>query len=215
MRIAKLDERAIIPTRKNPRDAGLDLHTLDGVWVEPLEYGIVKTGIVVEIPRWHIGWITNKSSKNYLIGGGIIDEGYRGEILVKIINTTNNTISMAPGLPIAQLLIIPVKIFDVHETSLEEILEQETDRMDDGGIGRQLTQEEIDNLPKDDDMGYVDSRIYDWTDERAWCGECGEEMQGVRPGKHQCINCELNWTEEDDYDYTLDDFNFDSMRERE
>lgn len=200
MRIAKLDERAIIPTRKNPTDAGLDLYTLDGVWVKSLDSAIVRTGIVIEIPKWHVGWITNKSSSDYLIGAGIIDDGYRGEILIKIINTTETTLVISPKAPVAQLLIIPVKIFDIHETSLEEILEEETDRMDDGGIGRQLTHEE---------------KVYDWTDERAWCGECGEEMQGVRPGKHQCINCEVNWTEEDDYDYTLDDFNFDSMRERE
>lgn len=209
MRIAKLDENAKLPTRKNPTDAGLDLYAFSPygfMTIPPQGVGIVSTRVTVEIPKGHIGWITNKSSKNYLIGGGIVDEGYRGEILVKIINTGYHDIQIHHHDAVAQLLIIPVKILDVEDAVLSDILEEETDRMADGGIVRQITQKEL----------VEDDEIWLWDDDLpAFCGICGEEMQIVRPGKYQCINCEENWNEEDDYDYFSDDLNFDAYRERE
>lgn len=219
MRVAKIHKGATLPTRKNPTDAGLDLYawTPWGVIViGSLEHATVSTKIVVEIPKGHIGWITNKSSKNYLIGGGIVDEGYRGELLVKVINTAGNPVVINHKDSIAQLLIIPVKILDVEETRLDRLLEEETDRMDDGGIARARDWEKGGKYFKDtltitsEDIDIV----YNEEDIPCFCGDCGEELQLVRPGKHQCVNCEENWTNDDDYDYTLDDFNFDSYRER-
>ena len=109
MKFALLTETAKLPTRKNDFDAGIDLYldNPDSFYriLYPNETLILHTGVTVEIPRGHFGWIANKSSKDYLIGGGIVDETYQGELLVKVINPTNKYFELKHGDAIAQLLI--------------------------------------------------------------------------------------------------------------
>jgi dUTP pyrophosphatase len=144
MRVAKIYSDALIPTRKNPTDAGLDLYLLvpfgeDVITLYPDSVNILHTGITVEIPKGTFGWITNKSRNNFLIGGGIIDEGYQGELLVKVINPTDKNIILYHGNAIAQLLIIPIIIPDVEYVLLDDIHQNSTSRGNDGGIVRQGT----------------------------------------------------------------------------
>ena len=142
MKVAKLYPNAILPSRKNPTDAGLDLYAYcEGEYEYPIfenDVVLVKTGIAIEIPKGYFGWITNKSSKDYLIGGGIIDEGYRGELIVKIINTSQETIYLSHGDAIAQLLIVPCYKPVLEEVTYDELKSIKTDRGEDGGIMRQL-----------------------------------------------------------------------------
>lgn len=137
MKVSKLDPNATIPFRKNFNDAGADLYALGDYIIHDGMNKIIHTGITCEIPEGCIGWITNKSSKDYLIGGGIVDEGYQGELLVKIINVTDSTLVIRDGDAIAQLLILPVKILDIVETPFSEIHQNKSDRGSDGGIVRQ------------------------------------------------------------------------------
>lgn len=140
MKIAFLTETAKLPTRKHAFDAGLDLFVdspIHSIEVYSGEVVIVHTGITVEIPKGCIGWITNKSSKDYLIGGGIIDEGYQGELLVKVINPTAKIFILNHHDAIAQLLIVPVKILDINIVPLKSIHKEKSDRNNDGGISRQ------------------------------------------------------------------------------
>ncbi len=92
IKIKKLDEKAVIPQYAHPTDAGLDLvatsRTTD-------EFGniVYGTGIAVEIPKGHVGLIFPRSSiyKNGLTltnSVGVIDSGYRGEIMAKFQPTT-------------------------------------------------------------------------------------------------------------------------------
>jgi dUTP pyrophosphatase len=157
MKVAKLTDTATIPTRKNSTDAGLDLYLdLKKTWGEMLpvvrahEIRIAETGITVEIPEGFFGWITNKSGSDYLIGGGIVDQGYQGELLVKIINPTDEDIVFKHGQKIAQLLIIPCEILGIEEVSLNEIHQEKSDRSIDGGIRRQYTR----NIDISDQYGY-------------------------------------------------------------
>lgn len=139
MRVAKLDEKAIIPTRKNKTDAGLDLYPLENVTViNPGDVKIIGTGITVEIPQGYFGWITNKSKSNFLIGGGIVDEGYQGELLVKVINPTTETYILYHEYAFAQLLVLPVIYPTMDEVTIEEIHKVVSDRGSDGGIVKQV-----------------------------------------------------------------------------
>lgn len=170
IRVAKLNKDAILPTRKNKTDAGLDLYACLGdehksktskrIIIPYNENRIIPTKIMIELPKGYFGWITNKSSKDYLIGGGIVDEGFQGELLVKVINVTKNHISIYHGDAVAQLLILPHTRPNVILVEPVEILEVVTDRGKDGGINKQ-------NELVDDNYNYeMDDFYYDVYRER-------------------------------------------------
>lgn len=140
MKIALMTDTAILPTRKHSTDAGLDLYAdlyssnIGYIEIFENEYKVVHTGVTVEIPEGFFGWITNKSGSNYLIGGGIVDEGYQGELLVKVINPINELLVINHGDKIAQLLILPCRILGIENVELSEIHQKPTERKDTGGI---------------------------------------------------------------------------------
>jgi dUTP pyrophosphatase len=145
LKVAYLTETARMPTRKNSTDAGLDLYadllnytSIARVSIHPNEFYVVHTGITVEIPDGYFGWITNKSKNNFLIGGGIVDQGYQGELLVKVINPLKVTVTIHHHDAVAQLLIIPVNYVDVYLVGLDEIHQKATDRGVSGGIAYQV-----------------------------------------------------------------------------
>lgn len=142
---ALLYNDAISPARKHSTDAGIDLcaYLPEG----SKTYGVLpntvekfRTGVRISIPPEFFGWITNKSGSDYLIGGGIVDSGYQGELLVKVINPTSKVITIKHGDKIAQLLIIPCLTPEVNVLTLEDLGEKEgiTERGGDGGIVRQI-----------------------------------------------------------------------------
>lgn len=85
--IKKLDEKAVIPVYAKVGDAGLDLVATSRIYDKDgnVTYG---TGIAIEIPETFVGLIFPRSSnskKDLLLSNsvGVIDSGYRGEILIK------------------------------------------------------------------------------------------------------------------------------------
>lgn len=134
MKFAKLYEDAKLPTRKNYTDSGIDLYAYYNIDVGVNGIYVMRTGITCEIPKNYFGWITNKSRNNFIIGGGIIDETYQGELLIKIINTSNGVLHLDKGQAIAQLLIIPCITPEVEEVPLDEIHKKKTERGATGGI---------------------------------------------------------------------------------
>ena len=89
----KLDPRAVLPSRAHPGDAGLDLCCLDRVEIGPGERVRVPTGIAIELPAGHAGLIVPRSGLaakqgiSIVNAPGLIDEGYRGELQVLLLNT--------------------------------------------------------------------------------------------------------------------------------
>lgn len=138
MIITKLVEDAKLPTRKFPKDAGLDFYSLEDTKVSPLSFAIVRTGIGVILPEGYAGQLWPKSRSNFLIGGGIVDENYRGEILVKIANITVNEVIIKKGDAIAQMVITKVITSQPYEYSLENFNIASTDRGATGGIVSQV-----------------------------------------------------------------------------
>lgn len=134
LQVARLRPNAFLPTRKHPEDAGLDLYAVETTRVAPFSFGIVPTGITVNIPAGLVGLLKPKGSSNHLLGAGVVDAGYQGEILIKVVNPTADELLFQPGDPIGQLLLLPVTTPDVEEISLEEIHRQRSARSDSGGI---------------------------------------------------------------------------------
>jgi len=120
--ITRLDERATLPSRAHDTDAGFDLHALEAVTLEPGARARVRTGIALELPERHAGLVLPRSGLADRHGlalvnaPGLIDEGYRGEVQVLLLNTDRTTaVEIAAGDRIAQLVVVRVERPDVVE----------------------------------------------------------------------------------------------------
>ena len=114
--ITKLDPDLALPTYAYADDAGIDL--LARVDVELAPGGgraVVPTGIAIAVPPGHGGFVLPRSGLaakqgvTVLNGPGLIDAGYRGEVMVPLVNTDPSTpASIRRGDRIAQLVVLPV-----------------------------------------------------------------------------------------------------------
>lgn len=120
LRVKKLDPEAKLPSYAHEDDAGLDLYALEGVTITPGETIQVRTGLALEIPDGQVGLIWDKSGLAAKRGlktmGGVIDAGYRGEVLVGLINLSKTSYVIGKHNKIAQLLIQSVVRVQVEET---------------------------------------------------------------------------------------------------
>ncbi len=120
LRVTRLRDDAVLPTRAHRGDAGLDLSACVETTIGPGERALVPTGLVVEIPEHHAGLVAPRSGLALRHGisivntPGVIDAGYRGEVQVLLLNTDRSeAFTVEPGMRIAQLLVIPVAPIDV------------------------------------------------------------------------------------------------------
>ena len=134
LKAARLFDNAILPTRKHPDDAGIDFYAVEPVVIPPHDFGIVKTGITVEIPKGFVGLMMPKSRNNHLLGAGVIDAGYQGEIQIKIANIKDVPLEIEYGMAVGQMLILPVFTPAVEELPYEEIHQTVSERGATGGI---------------------------------------------------------------------------------
>jgi len=132
VKIKKLDENAIIPSRATSGSAGLDL-TAVKIGVEHAEDGVVvlvyDSCIAIEIPEGYVGLLFPRSSiykKSITMTNcvGVIDSDYRGSIMAKFKLNTNTIPSLyKEGDKFAQLIIVPAPSIDIELA--EELSETE------------------------------------------------------------------------------------------
>lgn len=134
MKIAKTKSWAKIPTRNHDTDAGLDLYASENCCLEAYETRVVSTGIAIEFPPDTMGLIKPKSSQQYLIGAGVVDQDYRGEIKVLIFNSSRHRIEINQYDAIAQLVVLPVIVPPLEVVSYSEL--KQTERGASGGINK-------------------------------------------------------------------------------
>ena len=113
VRVKKLHESAVVPAYSKPGDAGMDLTAIS---MEKDSHGnvVYGTGLAIEIPQGYVGLIFPRSSNSktdlYLTNHvGVIDSGYRGEIMFKFRANPSliNARIHRPGDRVGQLIIIP------------------------------------------------------------------------------------------------------------
>ena len=107
----KLDEGAFAPIRAHETDAGLDLRAREGAKILPFSSAVIGTGVHIELPHGTAGIMFSKSGLNVkhdLTSTGVVDEGYDGEIMVKLYNHGEKTYQVNAGDKVTQLLVIPV-----------------------------------------------------------------------------------------------------------
>jgi dUTP pyrophosphatase len=137
LRVTKLKDNAVIPTRAHPGDAGLDLYSTEDAHLGPGERWSVGTGIALEIPEGHAGLVLPRSglAREHGIAlvnaPGLIDAGYRGEVRVLLLNTDPaETVRIEAGARIAQLVVTPVAI-----AAPVEVTELSDSARGEGGFG--------------------------------------------------------------------------------
>jgi dUTP pyrophosphatase len=134
IRIARLRPEATLPTRKHPHDAGLDVYASKALTIPPHSVAIVPTGVTIEIPAGFVGLLKPKGRSDHLLGAGVVDAGYQGEILVKVVNPSAAALAITAGMAIGQLLVVPIETPAVVEVPPEEIHAQASARGGSGGI---------------------------------------------------------------------------------
>lgn len=109
LKVKKLVDNAKLPSKGHPGDAGIDFFATEEVIFPSGEQRSVSTGVAVAIPDGHVGLIWDKSSISFNLGlkvmGGVIDAGYRGEIIMNLVNTTNEEVKIEKGQKVAQMII--------------------------------------------------------------------------------------------------------------
>jgi len=138
IRVKKLHPDAIIPKYAKAGDAGMDIHTVARGEADKYGNMVYKTGLAFEIPEGHVGLIYPRSSvsktphslRNHV---GVIDSGYRGEIIFKfgwVESSSMETQVYNKGDRIGQIIIMPYPEVELVES---ETLSN-TDRGE-GGFG--------------------------------------------------------------------------------
>ena len=112
-----LDPGAYIPTRAHATDAGLDLRSPKECVLRAHDSISIATGVHVELPLNTAGLIVSKSglmTNHDITSTGLIDEGYSGEIVVKLFNHGDEDYHIREGDKISQLVVIPVDYVTVE-----------------------------------------------------------------------------------------------------
>lgn len=114
----KLDDGAFAPTRAHETDAGLDIRATETQIVCAKDSAVFHTGVHVQLPKGTAGVLMSKSGLNVkrdIISTGLIDEGYTGEIIVKLQNLGGYDYRVERGDKISQLVIVPVLYEEVEQ----------------------------------------------------------------------------------------------------
>ena len=110
--IKLLDPELPAPAYAKPGDAGADLRSRIDFELEPGERALVPTGVAIALPEGYVGLVHPRSglaTKNGITivnAPGTVDSGYRGELMVTLLNTDKTkSFHVQRGDRIAQLII--------------------------------------------------------------------------------------------------------------
>ena len=140
LKIKKLHKDAIIPTRSNSTDSGLDLYSIEDVMIQQGQHKMISTGIAIQLPKPKpIPFVGSKGEPNtfqtfiweaqirprsglavkygvtIVNSPGTVDSDYRGEICVILRNEGKEIFHVKSGDRIAQMVICPITVPKVVE----------------------------------------------------------------------------------------------------
>jgi dUTP pyrophosphatase len=130
---------ARVPERAYAGDAGYDLAAAENLVLAPGERAVIRTGVAIAVPDGYAGLVLPRSGLAVRHGislvnaPGLIDPGYRGELMVPLINhDREETFEVETGMRIAQLVL--VRAAEARFVSVE-LLEEGADGRGEGGFG--------------------------------------------------------------------------------
>ncbi len=136
LNIKKTHPNARLPEYAHPGDAGLDIYSVEEAVIDPGSSKLIHTGIIIELPEGTEAQVRPRSGLalkhqiTVLNSPGTIDEGYRGEVGVILINHGKTAFLVEEGMKIAQMVIQPVLKVEV-----EEVAEMSNSSRGQGGFG--------------------------------------------------------------------------------
>lgn len=136
VRFLKLNPEAQVPSFTHKGDAGMDLVACEEIAIPAGGSALVRTGLAIELPPGTEAQVRPRSGLalkhqvTVLNSPGTIDEGYRGEIGVILINHGNREFNIDRGMKVAQLVVKPVLCVQIEEISALTNTERDT-----GGFG--------------------------------------------------------------------------------
>ena len=138
IKVKKLNDKAVIPTRGSEYSAGMDLYAAISrhAGINPHETVTIPTGLSMELPEGTFGAIFARSglaTKSNLRPAncvGVCDSDYRGEYIVALHNDSDNTRIIEPNERIAQVVVMPYIPIEFEE--VDDLTDTERG---DGGFG--------------------------------------------------------------------------------
>ncbi|EAZ92651.1 dUTP diphosphatase [Crocosphaera chwakensis] len=136
LKIKRLNEKAILPNYAHFDDSGMDLFSIEKKELKPNTQALIKTGLAIELPENTEAQIRPRSGLALKHGitvlntPGTIDQGYRGEIGVILINHSQTTFLIEYGMKIAQMIIMPI-----IRCEIEEVIELSITKRNERGFG--------------------------------------------------------------------------------
>ena len=131
LKVKLLYDNSKLPEFANSGDSGMDVFSVEEKIIKSGESELIKTGLILELPKNTEIQVRPKSGLalnnqiTLLNSPGTIDEGYRGELKIILINHGKKDFEVKEGMKIAQIVL--KKIYDVKITEVDEI-SPETDR---------------------------------------------------------------------------------------
>lgn len=136
VKFERIAKDAYIPIKAHETDSGYDIRTPKGLHLKPNKVQLVNTGIRIALPKGFECQVRSRSGLPvkygvlFALGVGTIDEGYRGEIKIALINFTEKRVSLPKGAKIAQLVFSKVDRIRLEEAPVST----DTERGE-GGFG--------------------------------------------------------------------------------
>ncbi|WMJ21813.1 dUTP diphosphatase [Paludicola sp. MB14-C6] len=139
LQIKRLRETATIPTRATAGSAGYDLYAdiKEAITIAPNQTVKIPTGIAIGISSENVvalvyarSGLSTKHGITLANCVGVIDSDYRGEILVALINQSNESYTIQPNERVAQMVLFPIYL-----PQMNEVAELEDTVRGDGGFG--------------------------------------------------------------------------------
>jgi dUTP pyrophosphatase len=122
--VRRLDPDLPLPSYAHPGDAGADLVSAEDVELAPGARALVRTGVAIALPDGFVGLVHPRSGLAVRLGvtvlnaPGTVDAGYRGEIMVNLVNHDREaTAKISRGDRIAQLVVQRVERADFHDVA--------------------------------------------------------------------------------------------------
>lgn len=139
------------PERGTPKSAGIDFfvpNDMDPIVLAPGQDTLIPSGIKAKIPEGYMLMGADKSGiaasataqarvgikpkinslSSLIIGAKIVDEDYQGEIHIHVINVGRQSVTITPGMKLAQFILVPVSYDGLEEVFEENLFDRETAR---------------------------------------------------------------------------------------
>ena len=132
----KIHKDAVIPTYEKPGDAACSLRVIEDYTIKPGKRILARTGLKIAIPEGFEAQVRPRSGNAWKKGltvlntPGTIDAGYRGEVMVILINLGDEDITIEKGDAVAQMKFSPVYTGYFMETDNLDVTSRGT-----GGLG--------------------------------------------------------------------------------